>query len=68
MIITTWPKKNPPKKGPFEVMVVLEYPTGFSTYPSAGGWDEQDYLTTRYFLAALEGEQNGVKTMLRQAG
>ena len=49
-------------------MVVIEYPTGFSTYPGPGGWDDQDYITTRYLFAALEGEQNGVKTKLGQSG
>jgi hypothetical protein len=50
-----------------EKIVTVIWPTGFTTYPAKGGWDDQSYLTTRLFMAALRGEQQGTARMMAKA-
>lgn len=59
--------RKPTKKAGEEKIVTVLWPTGFSTLPNEGGWDQQDYLTTRLFAAALRGEQKGVARNMARA-
>lgn len=59
--------RKPTKKAGEEKIVTVVWPTGFSTLPRRGGWDEQDYVTTRLFMAALRGEQRGVARNMSKA-
>jgi hypothetical protein len=42
-----------------ERLVTVVWPTGFSSWPSDGGLNDQGYLTVRLFSAFLRGEQRG---------
>ena len=59
--------KKPTKKRGEEKIVTVVWPTGFTALPSEGGWNEQDYVTTRLFAAALRGEQRGVARNMQKA-
>ena len=59
--------RKPTKKSGEEKIVTVLWPTGFSTLPDEGGWNQQDYLTTRLFAAALRGEQRGVARNMSKA-
>lgn len=49
-----------------ERLVSVVWPMGFSTWPNAGGLNDQTYLTIRLFGAFLRGEQQGqVRQMQR---
>ena len=59
--------RKPTRRAGEEKIVTVVWPTGFSTLPRDGGWDEQDYITTRLFAAALRGEQRGVARNMQKA-
>lgn len=53
-----------PLKGGKEKIVVVRWPTGFGTLPDAGGWNDQSYITTRLFSAAMRGEEQGASRLM----
>jgi len=59
--------RKPTKKQGEEKIVTVVWPSGFNTLPDEGGWNDQDYLTTRLFAAALRGEQRGVARNMSKA-
>jgi len=59
-------RKPTDKKGGEKVASVL-WPTGFSILPNEGGWDDQPYLITRMFLAALHAERRGCSRMMQKS-
>ena len=40
------------------------WPTGFAQLPEEGGWNDQPYLITRLFLAALHAERRGCSRVM----
>ena len=57
------PDKMNTKEGAEKIVTVV-WPSGFSCWPRAGGVDNQDYITTRLFAAALRGEQKGASRIM----
>jgi hypothetical protein len=57
-------RKPTGKKDGSEKIVVVVWPTGFTTMPSVGGWEQQPYITTRLFAAAMRGEQQGASRLM----
>lgn len=53
-----------PLKDGKEKIVVVTWPTGFSTLPNGGGWEDQSYITTRLFAAAMRGEEQGASRLM----
>ena len=59
-------RKPTGRKDGSERLVSVVWPMGFSTWPDAGGMNDQSYLTIRLFGAFLRGEQQGqVRQMQR---
>ena len=54
------------KKDGTERIAVVVWPTGFTTLPKKGGWDDQPYYITRLFAAALRGEQQGASRLMQK--
>lgn len=57
-------RKPTGKKDGSEKIVTVMWPTGFTSWPNAGGAGDQSYLTTRLFAACLRGEQAGVARLM----
>lgn len=57
-------RKPTGKKDGSEKIVTVVWPTGITTWPTHGGAEDQSYLTSRLFAAALRGEQAGVARLM----
>jgi hypothetical protein len=57
-------RKPTGKKDGSEKIVTVVWPTGITTWPRMGGAEDQSYLTSRLFAAALRGEQQGMARMM----
>lgn len=60
-------RKPTGKKDGSEKIVVVTWPTGFTTYPRAGGWEQQSYIVTRLFAAAMRGEKQGASRLMAKS-
>lgn len=56
LLVTRMPADPQGKK---EKIVVIEWPSGFTNLPNAGGINDQAFLTMKIFSAFILGEREG---------
>lgn len=56
------------KRDGSKLLSTVPWPTGFSQLPGAGGLDDQDYVTMKYFFGFLAGEREGASKLISKRG